>query len=56
MKQLMRAVDIQVVDPKNAWRERHYGSPNLREMKVRITEADWAIFEGTQIDYAAMSG
>jgi len=42
----MRAFDIQVVDPKNAWREWHYGSPNLREMKVRISEADWAMFGG----------
>jgi len=42
--ELMRMFDIQVVDPKNPWQERHYGSPNLQNMKVRISEADWNVF------------
>ncbi|KAK3339848.1 cytochrome P450 [Lasiosphaeria hispida] len=42
--EFMRVFDIQPVDPRNAWQERHYGSPNLQVMRVRISEADWNVF------------
>jgi len=43
-KKMMRAFDFQVVNPSNAWREIHYGTPRFTGMKVRIMEADWSCY------------
>jgi len=39
----MRRFDLQVLDPKKAWEETHYGTPTLSNMFIRITEADWSV-------------
>ncbi|KAK3360722.1 cytochrome P450 [Lasiosphaeria hispida] len=38
--ELMRAFDFQVVNPRNAWHEKHYVMPAVSNMMVQITEAD----------------
>ncbi|KAK0620117.1 cytochrome P450 [Immersiella caudata] len=38
--EIMRRFDIQVLNPRNAWTEAHYGTPTLSDMHIRITEAD----------------
>ena len=36
----MRAFDFQVINPRNAWEEKHYLMPVMSKMMVQITEAD----------------
>ncbi|KAK0649132.1 cytochrome P450 [Cercophora newfieldiana] len=41
--EIMRRFDLQVLDPKKAWKVAHYTTPTLSGMFIRITEADWSV-------------